>query len=104
MKSRWFHGWWLALLVPVTLGFFRLHFDADVLSLLPENISAVQGLKLYQQHFSNSRELILTVQGANAEEAKSAAQSIAEHLRRETNLVAEATWQPPWLEQPEQMA
>jgi hypothetical protein len=41
---------------------------------------------------------------ADAEAAKSAAQSIAANLRQETNLVADATWQPPWLEHPEQMA
>src|SRR5580658_8499038 len=104
MKPRWFHGWWLVLLIPVAVGFARLHFDADVLSLLPARIPAVQGLKMYQEHFANSRELILTVQGADAEAAKAAAQSIADHLRRETNLVADATWQPPWLEHPEQMA
>jgi len=104
MRPRWFHWWWLALLLPMAAGFARLHFDADVLSLLPGRIPAVQGLKLYQQHFANSRELILTVRGADAEAAKSAAQSIAGNLGRETNLVADATWEPPWLEHPEQMA
>ena len=104
MRKRWFHWWWLALLLPVAAGFARLHFDADVLSLLPERIPAVQGLKLYQQHFANSRELILTVRAANAEATKSAAQSIAGNLRKDTNLVADATWQPPWLEHPDQMA
>jgi predicted RND superfamily exporter protein len=104
MRPRWFHWWWLALLLPMAAGFARLHFDADVLSLLPERIPAVQGLKIYQQHFANSRELILTVRSTDAEAATAAAQSIAANLRRETNLVDEATWQPPWLEHPEQMA
>ena len=104
MRPRWFHWWWLALLLPMAAGLARLHFDADVLSLLPARIPAVQGLKIYQQHFANSRELILTVKGTDAEAAKSAAQSIADHLRQETNLVAGAVWQPPWLEHPEQMA
>jgi hypothetical protein len=104
MRARWFHWWWLALLLPMAAGLARLHFDADVLSLLPARIPAVQGLKIYQQHFANSRELILTVHAADAEAAKSAAQSIAGHLRQESDLVADATWQPPWLEHPEQMA
>jgi predicted exporter/lauroyl/myristoyl acyltransferase len=104
MKPRWFHGWWLLLLLPMAAGYVRLHFDADVLSLLPARMPAVQGLKIYEQHFANSRELILTVQGANADAAKAAAQSIADRLRQDTNLVADATWQPPWLEHPEQMA
>ncbi len=59
---------------------------------------------MYQQHFANARELILPSKRADADAAKSAAQSIAENLRQETNLVADATWQPPWLEHPEQMA
>jgi predicted exporter/lauroyl/myristoyl acyltransferase len=104
MRPRWFRWWWLALLVPMAAGFARLHFDADVLSLLPARIPAVQGLKIYQQHFANSQELILTVSGATAATAKSAAEAVAVNLRRESNLVAEADWQPPWQEHPELMA
>jgi uncharacterized protein len=104
MRPRWVQWWWLVLVLPIVVGFARLHFDADVLSLLPGRLPAVQGLKLYQQHFNNSRELILTAQGADAESTKAAAQLIAAKLRESTNLVADATWQPPWLEHPEQMS
>jgi predicted exporter/lauroyl/myristoyl acyltransferase len=103
MKRGWFRWWWVVLLVPMAVGLARLHFDADVLNLLPTRIPAVQGLKMYQEHFANSRELIITVHAPDPDAAKSAAQSIAEKLRHETNLVADATWQPPWLEHPEQM-
>jgi len=85
-------------------GFARLHFDADVLSLLPARMPAVQGLKMYQQHFATARELIFPARAPGAHDAKTAAQSIAAHLRQAANLVADATWQPPWLEHPEQMA
>ncbi|MGD0816025.1 MAG: MMPL family transporter [Verrucomicrobiota bacterium] len=104
MKHGWIRWWWALLLVPMAAGLARLHFDADVLSLLPSSIPAVQGLKLYQQHFANARQLIITVRAPDADAAKSAAQSIVAKLRQETNLVADATWQPPWLEHPEQMA
>ncbi len=104
MKRGLFRWWWAILLVPMAAGLARLHFDADVLNLLPARIPTVQGLKMYQEHFANARELIITVQSPNADATKSAAQSIAGNLRRETNLVADATWQPPWLEHPEQMA
>ena len=104
MNRGWFRWWWAVLLLPMAAGLARLHFDADVLDLLPARIPAVQGLKIYQQHFVNARELIITVHAPDADAAKSAAQSIAGKLRRETNLVAAATWQPPWLEHPEQMA
>ncbi len=104
MKRRWFRWWWAVLLLPMAAGLARLHFDADVLDLLPSRIPAVQGLKMYQQHFANARELIVTVRAPDADAAKAAAQSIAGKLRQETNLVAEAIWQPPWLENPGQMA
>src|SRR5262245_10428571 len=102
MKPRWFRWWWLLLLIPMAIGVARLHFDVEVLDLLPANVPAVTGLKIYQQHFSNARELIVTVQAPTPELAKSTAQAIAEKLRRETNLIAGAEWQPPWLEHPEQ--
>jgi len=99
MKFRW---WLWLLLVPIAIGVARLHFDAEVLDLLPANVPAVEGLKLYQQHFANARELIVTVRAADADAAKSAAQAIAEKLRTETSLISDVTWQPPWLEHPEQ--
>jgi predicted exporter/lauroyl/myristoyl acyltransferase len=101
---KWFRWWWLLLLVPIVAGLARLHFDVEVLDLLPANVPAVQGLKLYQQHFANARELIVTVRAPDREAAEQAAKSIAESLQRATNLVADATWQPPWLEHPDQTA
>src|SRR5689334_1615625 len=97
-------GLWLALLIPVAVGLGRLRFDVEVLDLLPSNVPAVQGLKLYQQHFSNARELIITVRASDSEAAEKEAGAIAERLRSETNLVAGVAWQPPWLEHPEQTA
>ena len=101
---KWFRWWWLLILIPIALGLARLHFDVEVLDLLPANVPAVQGLKIYQQHFANARELIVTVKAQNPESAEIAARSIAENLRVETNLVSDATWQPPWLEHPDQTA
>jgi len=101
MKFRW---WWLLFLVPVALGVARLRFDAEVLDLLPGNVPAVAGLKIYQQHFTNARELIVTIQAPDADAARSAAQSVAEKLRAETNLIDGVTWQPPWSEHPGQTA
>jgi len=99
--GRWL---WLFLVVPVALGLTRLRFDVEVFDLLPSNLEAVEGLKLYQHYFSNARELILTVQGKSADQTEAAARSIAEHLRQHTNLVAGVTWEAPWLEHPDQVA
>jgi len=104
MNRHWFHWWWLLLLIPVVAGIARLHFDAEVLDLLPGTVPAVNGLKIYQQHFINARELIVTVKAPDAELATSTAQSISGRLGGETDLVADVTWQPPWLEHPEQAA
>jgi predicted exporter len=88
----------------VTVGVARLRFDAEVLDLFPAEVPAVEGLKLYQQHFMNARELIITVCAPKSEITKATAQAVAQRLRLETNLVSNVTWQPPWLEHPEQIA
>jgi hypothetical protein len=45
----------------------RLRFDVDILNLLPPDEPTVQGLKLYQQHFTNARELVVTLRAPDAE-------------------------------------
>jgi predicted RND superfamily exporter protein/predicted LPLAT superfamily acyltransferase len=100
-SRRWL---WLLLLIPIIIGFARLHFDVEVLDLLPPQLATVQGLKLYQQHFANARELIITVKAPDAEQAEAAARAIAERLNQQTNFVSGALWQPPWLEHPGQAA
>ncbi|HEX3798767.1 MAG TPA: MMPL family transporter [Verrucomicrobiae bacterium] len=102
MKSRLWRWWWVPALVLIVIGFARLRFDVEVLDLLPGDLPSVHGLKLYQQEFANSRELLITVTCPDAATSESAAQSIAEKLRAQTNLVAQVTWQAPWLEHPEQ--
>jgi uncharacterized protein len=99
--GRWI---WLILLVPVAIGLMRLRFEVDVLSLLPADIEAVQGLKLYQEHFANARELLITLESPEAEVTEKAAADVAAALRVRTNLVETVTWRPPWLEHPEQAA
>ena len=99
--KRW---WWALLLVAVAAGFWRLRFDVDVLNLLPPDEPTVQGLKLYQQHFANSRELIITLRAPEAETAERLAKELAACLQQKTNLVATASWQPPWMDDPGQMA
>jgi len=98
--KRW---WWFLLLVAVGLGLARLRFDVDILDLLPPEEPSVQGLKLYQQHFTNARELVVTLRAPEAELAERLAGELAAALRQQTNLVEEVTWQPPWMERPDQL-
>ncbi len=94
--------WWLLLLLPLALGIARLRFDIEILNLLPEKLAVAQGLKIYQQNFSDARELIVTLEAPTDDQAESAARSLARVLRAQTDLVAEVTWQPAWLESPAQ--
>src|SRR5436190_4294463 len=102
MKSR--HWLWLLLLIPIGLGLMRLRFDVEVMNLLPDEFPVVRGLKLYQTNFANARELIITVQAADAETAENAARAVALALRAAPGLAREVTWQPLWLENPGQSA
>ncbi|HEX4349861.1 MAG TPA: MMPL family transporter [Verrucomicrobiae bacterium] len=103
MSNFFKHWWWALLVVAVGLGLYRLHFDVDILDLLPADEPTVQGLKLYQQHFTNARELIVSLRAPDADTAEKLAGELAARLRRETNLVSEVTWQAPWMEHPEQL-
>jgi predicted RND superfamily exporter protein len=98
--KRW---WWALLIVAVGLGLCRLRFDVDVLDLLPPDEPTVQGLKLYQEHFTNARELVVSLRAPDADTAEKLAGELATRLRQETNLVTEVTWQAPWMEHPEQL-
>ena len=100
-SRRWF---WLVALIPMGCGLARLRFNVEVLDLLPADVPAVQGLKIYQENFANARELIITVQAPTAEAADAAARRIAQTLSQRTDLIASVTWQPPWLEHPAQAA
>ncbi len=92
----------LLLLIAVSVGFFRLRLDVEVLNLLPQDSSVVQGLRLYQQNFSNARQLFITVKSESAETSEAAARSLATALQQHPEFVASAVWQPPWLEYPAQ--
>ena len=86
------------------VGLFRLRLDMDILNLLPPDQPSVRGLKLYQQHFANARELIITVRAPEGEAAEHLAAELAARLRLQTNLITEVSWQPPWMEHPAQAA
>ena len=95
---------WLLLVIPILVGAARLRFDAEILNLLPDYLDAVRGLKIYQENFSNARELILTLDGPDPDEVEQSARTLASLLRAETNQVEEVAWQPAWREHPDQAA
>jgi predicted exporter len=101
-RSR--HWLWLLLLIPIGIGLARLRFDVEVLNLLPEQSPVVRGLKLYQQHFADANQLVITVSARDSNLAETAARTLAQFLREKTTLISSASWQPPWLEHPGQSA
>jgi uncharacterized protein len=101
LLKRW---WWVLLTVAVLGGLYRLRFDVDILDLLPPDEPTVQGLKLYQRHFTNARELVVTLRAPDGEQAERLVGALGARLRQETNLVADVMWQAPWMEDPAQMA
>ena len=104
MKTWRRHAWWMGLLLLVAAGFCRLRFDAEILDLLPGDEPSVRGLKLYQEYFANGRELLISLRAPDGEKAEQLAGILAARLRQETNLIAGVSWQPPWMEHPEQAA
>ena len=91
---------WIGFLALLALAISRIGFDAEVLNLLPDDVPAIRGLKQYQKHFGNARQLLVSIKAANAEKAAQSAESFARALSTETNLVRSVIWQPPWLERP----
>jgi predicted exporter/lauroyl/myristoyl acyltransferase len=98
---RWFL---VVLLVAIVAGCFRLHFDVQILDLLPPGLKVVEGLKLYQENFSNNRELIVSLRMPGAPTAEAATESLAAAFRAQSNLVESVRWRPVWLEDPAQSA
>lgn len=97
------HWLWFVFVPLLFLGFNRLQLGTDVLDLLPPHLSSVQGLKLFQQHFADSRELILTLKGSDSEMVEAEAKALADHLSHAPQLIASVLWQPPWMGDPAQL-
>jgi predicted RND superfamily exporter protein len=97
------HWGWLLLAIPVAFGLHRVHLDTEMLDLLPRDDRVAQGLRLYQQHFANARELIVSLTGPDGETVERAASTLGHALEQDKAAVAGVVWQAPWLEHPDQM-
>lgn len=99
--SRW--RWvLLALLILATgLGLSRIRVDANVLNLLPQNLVAVRGLKIFLGHFGQPRELIVMVEASDPAEAGALVDSLADDLRATSTLTVQSA--PPWAADPREL-
>lgn len=88
----------LALLVAayIGVGLSRISFNVDILRLLPTHLKQVEGLSLFLKNFALPDELIVTIDAADPEQAKSAADSIATALQGRSDLVKSAVAEAPW--------
>src|SRR5262245_29628261 len=78
------------------VGLARLSLDVEVLNLLPTDNPISRGLLMYQQHFLNAGELVVTLEGESSEQALAAVDAVVKRIRPQTNLVERLFWQPPW--------
>ncbi len=86
----------LVLIGLAAVGFARLSLDVEVLNLLPTDNPISRGLLIYQQHFLNAGELVVTLEAESSEEAVAAVDAVVKRVRPQTNLVERLFWQPPW--------
>src|SRR5262245_15100349 len=100
-RRRWL---WILVALPLAAGLARLRFDADVLQLLPADLSAVRALQLQQRHFPEARELWVTVHAGDSDVARRTAQDISDQLSAWTNLVRSVRSRPAGQERPEDAA
>ncbi len=101
-------GRWLALgfaaLIFAGAGLSRISFNVEILKLLPTHLPQVEGLSLFLKHFAQPNELIITLEADTPETAEAAANSLAEHLGKQSALVKRAVAQPPWEKSPVDLA
>jgi predicted RND superfamily exporter protein len=69
----------------ITVLVTRIKLDTDVLNMLPSNFPSVEGLKIYNRDFEQTRELTfaLLCQPADTDKLEEFAPQFAEHLRRQ---------------------
>ena len=62
-------------------GVVRLRFATDILEVLPDDLPAVEALKVSQEHFKNDRQVILLLESANGQVEPEYAAELAGFLR-----------------------
>jgi len=75
----------VAVLLFSVTGLMRLHFETDILEVLPKDISAVHSLQDFSKHFSEERQVIVLLEavGEGAELEVEDAEDLAVFLRHQ---------------------
>ena len=95
----------VAAILVATSGVLRLRFDTDILSMMPGDLPEVKGLKAFHEAFSRNDELMMVIEGgeADAGSLSAAAESLGKALE-DQHLVKSARWKPIWNEEPDGIA
>jgi len=88
----------------IGLGLSKISFNVDILRLLPTHLPQVEGLSLFLKSFARPDELIITIEGADADACNAAADSLAATLSPHHELVKDAVAAAPWEKDPASLA
>jgi len=94
----------LAAVVFVIAGLSRISFNVEILKLLPGHLRQVEGLGMFLKHFSLPTELLILLEGADAEKLDAEVASLEEGLRARGDLARRVVAAPPWEKDPAQLA
>lgn len=89
-----------ACLALTLLGLSRISFDVDILKMLPQDLPQVRGLGLFLKNFSQSDQLILTVEADSPEAADQVTEAIAQRLQARPELTRLVVSKSPWESSP----
>lgn len=105
MRISWKHVCLLVLVAVAALGLGRVRFDTDILSVLPNEMPEVRGLKVFHEAFSRDEELVLLLESPEGEEGdlSGRAEELAGKLK-EAGVAKSARWQPRWRDDPAGLA
>ena len=90
-------------LIVVVAGLSRITLDVDITRLLPPKMKETRGYQLFLRHFSRPEELIVTLEGHDAEKMEAAAKDVAAALEAHPELIRRAVWRAPWEGEPQSM-
>ena len=94
------HRWYYVLLIALTaaMGWFglsRLNYNVEVLDLLPQKMSGLEGTRVLRDTFQKANRLVITLEAEDAAVVEAAALSLSDHLATLTKLCHKVSATPP---------
>lgn len=85
---------WVLAIAVLVFGLSRIRFESDVLGLMPMKVPEVRGLKVFQEHFTESSQVLVTLESAAVSVGRLAelAESLAGAFAGESEWVRDSQW------------